>query len=123
MGRTILGLNIRRTFLYASIYQKLGSQNERKNKMKHLNNKKCLQNAIWKEDTLQCSCGRKLAIRYMIDKEVRVFTYGKFGKYKQEILAREDTQKITRKSDLLGNLGNEEWEKILCDIRQRKANT
>lgn len=91
--------------------------------MKHLNCKKCLQNAIWQGDTLQCSCGRKLAIRYMIDKEVRVFTYGRFQKFKQEILAREDTQEITRKSDLLGHLGNEEWEEILCDIRQRKADT
>ena len=91
--------------------------------MEHLSGNKCLKNAIWKGDTLQCSCGRKLAIRYMIDKEVRVFIYGRFQKFKQEILAREDTQKITRKSDLLGNLGNEEWEEILCDIRQRKANT
>ena len=91
--------------------------------MKHLNGDKCLKNAIWKGDTLQCSCGRKLAIRYMINKEVKVFIYGRFQKFKQEILASEDTQKITRKSDLLGNLGNEEWEEILCDIRQRKANT
>ena len=91
--------------------------------MEHLSSDKCLKNAIWKGDTLQCCCGRKLAIRYMIDKEVRVFVYGRFQKFKQEILAREDTQKITRKSDLLGQLGNEEWEEILCDIRQRKANT
>ena len=91
--------------------------------MKHLNRKKCIANAKWHGDTLQCSCGRKLAIRYMIDKEVRVFTYGRFQKFKQEILAMEDTQKITRKSDLLGHLGNEEWEEILCDIRKRKANT
>lgn len=91
--------------------------------MEHLSGDKCLKNAIWKGDTLQCSCGRKLAIRYMINKEVKVFIYGRFQKFKQEILASEDTQKITRKSDLLGNLGNEEWEEILCDIRQRKANT
>ncbi len=91
--------------------------------MKHLSIKQCLQNAVWNGHTLQCSCGRNLAIRYMINKEVRIFTYGKFGKYKQEILARKDTQKITRKSELFGNLGNEEWEEILCDIRQRKENT
>ena len=91
--------------------------------MKHFSIKKCLQNAVWQGDTLQCSCGRKIAIRYMIDGDVKIFTYGKFGKYKQEILARKDTQKITRQSDLLGHLGNEEWEEILCDIRQRKANT
>ena len=59
----------------------------------------------------------------MIDKEVRVFTYGRFQKFKQKILAREDTQEITRKSDLLGHQGNEVWEEILCDIRKRKANT
>lgn len=91
--------------------------------MKHLNIQKCLQQAQWKGDTLQCSCGRILALRYIIDKEVRLFAYDKFGKYKQEILARKDTKKITRKSDLLGNLGNEEWEEILRDIRQRKVNT
>ena len=91
--------------------------------MEHLSVKKCLQNAVWHEDTLQCSCGRTLAIRYMVDSEVRIFAYGKFGKHKQEILARKDTQKITRKSELIGNLGNEEWEEILCDIRQRKTDT
>ena len=53
--------------------------------MKHLNIKKCLQHAKWKGDTLQCSCGRILALRYMVDKEVRLFTYGKFGKHKQKI--------------------------------------
>ena len=90
--------------------------------MEHFSGDICLKNAIWKGDTLQCSCGRKLAIRYMIGKEVRVFVYGRFQKFKQEILAREDTQKITRKSDLLGHLGNEEWEEILCDTRQRKEN-
>ena len=91
--------------------------------MKHFNIKKCLQHAKWKGHTLQCSCGRMLALRYMINGEMRIFTYGKFSKYKQEILAREDTQKITRKSDLFGNLGDEEWEEILCDIRQRKTDT
>ena len=91
--------------------------------MKHLSIKKCLKNAVWHRDTLKCHCGRKLAIRYMIDKEVKVFTYGKFRKYKQEILARKDTQEIAKKSDLLGKLGNEEWEQILCDIRKRKENT
>lgn len=59
----------------------------------------------------------------MINKEVRIFTYGKFGKCKKEILARKDTRKITQQSELLGNLGNEEWEEILRDIRQRKTNT
>lgn len=91
--------------------------------MKHLNIQKCLQQAQWKGDTLQCSCGRILALRYIVDKEVRLFTYGKYGKHKQKIFERKDTKKITRKSDLLGNLGNEEWEEILCDIRQRKSNT
>lgn len=91
--------------------------------MKHLSINKCFNNSVWQGDTLQCPCGRQLAIRYMIDKEVRVFTFGKFGKYKQGILARKDTQKITQKSDLLGNLDNEEWEEILRDIRQRKTNT
>lgn len=81
------------------------------------------KNAVWQGYTLQCSCGRKLALRYMIDKEVKLFTYGGFGKYKQEILARKDTQKITRQSELFGNLGNEAWEEILRDIKQRKTNT
>ena len=91
--------------------------------MTHSSIKKCLQNAFWQEYTLKCSCGRILAIRYMINGEVRIFTYGKFSKYKQEILARKDTQKITRKSELFGNLDNEEWEEVLRDIRQRKTNT
>ena len=91
--------------------------------MKHLSVKKCLRNAIWRKNILQCKCGRKLAIRYMIGDEVRILTYDKFSKYKQEILAREDTQKIARKSEGFGMLGNEEWEKILRDIRQRKAHT
>lgn len=91
--------------------------------MQHLSAKQCLKNAVWKGSTLQCSCGKKLAIRYMIDKEVKLFTYGKFSKYKQEIIAREDTQKITRQSDLLGNLENEDWENILCSIRQKEENT
>lgn len=91
--------------------------------MQHINLKKCLQNSVWHGDTLECSCGRKLAIRYKINKEVRLFCYGKFEGYKKEILEREDTQEITGKSDLLGSLGNEEWEEILCDIRQRKTNT
>ena len=59
----------------------------------------------------------------MVNGDVRIFTYGKFSKYKQEILERKDTQKITRKSELFSNLGNEEWEEILRDIRQRKGNT
>lgn len=91
--------------------------------MTHFSIKKCLQNAFWQGYTLKCSCGRILAIRYMINEEVRIFTYGKFGKCKQEILARKDTQKIARQSDLLGNLGNDEWEEVLCDIRQRKIDT
>lgn len=91
--------------------------------MTHFSINKCLQNAFWQGHTLKCSCGRILAIRYMINGKVRIFTYVKFSKYKQEILARKDTQKITRKSELLGNLGNEEWEDILRDIRQRKENT
>ena len=91
--------------------------------MKHFNIKKCLYHAAWQGYTLKCSCGRILAIRYMFNGEVRLFTYGKFSKYKQEILARKDTQKITRKSELFGKLGNEEWEEILRDIRQRKTNT
>lgn len=91
--------------------------------MKHLNIRKCLQQARWQGDTLQCSCGRRLALRYMVNKEVRLFTYSKFGKHKQRLLKRKDTQKITRKSELLGNLGNEEWEDILRDIRQRKEST
>ena len=91
--------------------------------MTHFSIKKCLQNTFWQGYTLKCSCGRILAIRYMINGEVRIFTYGKFSKYKQEIIAREDTQRITQKSDLLGCLGDEEWEEILCDIRQRKENT
>lgn len=91
--------------------------------MKHLSVKKCLQNAVWQGDILQCYCGKKLAIRYMFNGEVRIFTYDKFRKHKQEILARKDTQKITRKSDLLGNMDNKEWEEILCDIRQRKEDT
>ena len=77
-------------------------------KMKHFSIKKCLRNAVWDGYTLQCSCGRKLAMRYMIEKEVKLFAYGGFGKYKQEILARKDTKEITRKSELLGNLDYEE---------------
>ena len=91
--------------------------------MKHISVKKCLHNAVWHGYILQCSCGRQLAIRYMINGEVRLFTYGKFIRYKQKILARKDTQKITRKSDLIGNLDDKEWEEILCDIRQSKTNT
>ena len=91
--------------------------------MKHFGIKKCLHNAVWQGYTLKCFCGRILAIRYMINGKVRIFTYGRFSKYKQEILAREDTQKITRKSELFGNLGNEEWKEILCDIRQGKTDT
>ena len=91
--------------------------------MKHLSVKKCLRNAVWQGYTLQCSCGRILAFRYMINGEVRIFTYDKFNKYKHEILAKEDTQKITRKSELLGNLDDEEWEEVLRDIRQSKEDT
>ena len=91
--------------------------------MKHLTSNKCLQNATWRGNILQCSCGRRLAIRYLIGGEVRILTYGKFTKHKQKILARKDTQKIARKSNLHGNLGNEEWEEILRDIRQRKTDT
>lgn len=85
--------------------------------MEHLNNKKCLKNSRWNGDTLQCSCGRKLAVRYMIDKEVRLFCYGKFIKYKRGILARKDTQEITGESDLFGNLGYEEWEEVIRNVR------
>lgn len=91
--------------------------------MKHLCIKKCLQHAKWKGDTLQCVCGRQLAIRYMINRGVKIFTYDKFNKYKHEILAKEDTQKIARKSELLGNLDDEEWEEVLRDIRQSKEDT
>ena len=91
--------------------------------MTHFSIKKCLQNAFWQGYALKCSCGRILAIRYMINGEVRIFTYGTFSKYKQEILARKDTQKIARQSELFGSLGNEEWEEILRDIRQRKTDT
>ena len=123
MGRTILKLNIRRTFRAPLFYKNKIPKVKGNRDMKHFVIKKCLEKATWHEDTLQCSCGRVLAVRYMVDKEVKLFTYGKFGKHAQKISARKDTQKITRKSDLLGNLGNEEWEEILRDIRQRKANT
>ena len=59
----------------------------------------------------------------MINNEVRLFCYDKFGKYKQEILKRKDTQEITNKFDLFGDLDNKEWEEILCCIRQDKKNT
>ena len=91
--------------------------------MKHFSLRKCLRKPIWHGDTLQCSCGRKLAIRYMINNKMKVYVNDEFKKHIKEILARKDTQKITGKSDLLGNLGNEEWEEILRDIRQRKTNT
>lgn len=90
--------------------------------MRHLINKKCLKFSKWENETLKCSCGKKIAIRYMINNEVRIFTYGGFKKYKSDILSRQDTQKITKRSDLLGDLGNEEWERILCNIKQRKEN-
>ena len=91
--------------------------------MKHLIMKKCLKNARWNGYTLQCSCGRNLAIRYMIDQEVRLFYYGRFEKYKQDIIGRKDTKQINKRYDLFGNLGDEEWEEILRDIKQRKEYT
>lgn len=91
--------------------------------MEHLNNSKCIRNAVWNGDTLQCYCGRKIAIRYMIDREVRLFCYGKFKKYKYGILARKDTKDITKRSDLFGYLDNEEWDKIIRDIQQSKEDT
>ena len=122
MGGTILGLNIGVLFC-TPLFTRNEVPKMKGNRMKHLSINKCFNNSVWQGYTLQCPCGRQLAVRYMIDKEVRVFTFGKFSKYKQKILTRKDTQEITRKSDLLGHLGNEEWEEILCDIRQRKADT
>ena len=90
--------------------------------MEHFSLKKCTQNSTWQDDTLLCSCGRQLATRYIVNEEVRIFTYGKFSKYKKQISEREDSQTITKKSDLLGNLDNKEWDEILCDNRQRKTN-
>ena len=90
--------------------------------MKHFSPKQCIQNSSWTNDVLRCPCGQELAVRYMINKEVRIFCYDRFKKYKQKILKREDTQKITSGSDVLGNLDYKEWDDLLCSIRQSKAN-
>lgn len=82
--------------------------------------KKHINNAKWIGNTLMYG-NKKIAVRYKIDDKVRIFCYGKFKRYKDEIEARKDTHQITGEGDLLGNLGNTEWKDILCDIRQRKA--
>ena len=84
--------------------------------MKHFKLKNCLKNATWNKETLECPCGRKIAIRYMINNEMRLFCYGGFVRYKEEIIKRKDTKKITDRSDLFGNVDDKEWDKIFCNI-------
>jgi len=91
--------------------------------MEHLRISKCVHNSKWQGDTLKCPCGRQLAVRYMIDDEIRVFAFNKFERYKQKILTRKDTYNITQQSDLLGRLGNEEWKEMLDGLKQENENT
>ena len=85
----------------------------------HLNRQRCLKNAKWIGDTLYCSkCKEPIAIRYIFDDEVRVYTFTRYQKYKREISERKDTNTITEDGDCLGRISNGEFNDLIYDLRQ-----
>lgn len=86
---------------------------------RHLINKKnCLLHAKWDGAVLYCCiCQRPIALRYQCGKEIRVYAYNKYKKYKQYIQARPDTAEITDERDLLGKIDFSKWGDFLHDVQ------
>ena len=91
--------------------------------LSHLfNREKCLKDAKWIGDTLYCrKCKEPIAIRYIFDDEVRVYTFKKYREFQREISKRKDTYSITEDGDCLGKISNGEFDNLIYDLRQSAA--
>ena len=76
----------------------------------------CVIRSKWQGAELICSCGRRIALRYQIGDEIRVFVFDRFQKFANRIKEREDTYQIFTRKDLLGCLDDQEWKILLRRI-------
>ena len=90
--------------------------------VRHLfNAKHCLDHAEWYGAVLYCPvCQRALALRFRLGKEVRVYVYPRYQKFRSEIEGRKDTGEITRERDFLGEVDFTDWEDFLHDFKSRE---
>ena len=84
---------------------------------------RCLDSAEWKDGELRCNkCGQLIAVRYRIGEEVYVYPFEKFKSNKKRIEGREDTYKITKSGDLLGDISFKGFEDEIRDyVRSESA--
>ena len=90
--------------------------------VRHLfNAKHCLDHAEWYGAVLYCPvCQRALALRFRFGKEVRVYVYPRYQKFRSEIEGRKDTGEITSERDFLGEVDFTDWEDFLHDFKSRE---
>ena len=90
--------------------------------VRHLfNAKHCLDHAEWYGAVLYCPvCQRALALRFRFGKEVRVYVYPRYQKFRSEIEGRKDTSEITSERDFLGEVDFTDWEDFLHDFKSRE---
>ena len=90
--------------------------------VRHLfNAKHCLDHAEWYGAVLYCPvCQRALALRFRFGKEVRVYVYPRYKRFRSKIEAREDTGKVTSERDFLGEVDFTDWEDFLHDFKSRE---
>lgn len=85
-----------------------------------LNQRSCVKHAVWDKAALRCpKCGDILALRYMTDKEVRVYVYHRYKSYTKDIISREDTKIVTCEGDLLGATNCAKFDEFLHDFKTR----
>ena len=90
--------------------------------VRHLfNAKHCLDHAEWYGAVLYCPvCQRALALRFRFGKDVRVYVYPRYQKFRSEIEGRKDTYEITSERDFLGEIDFTDWEDFLHDFKSRE---
>ena len=90
--------------------------------VRHLfNAKHCLDHAEWYGAVLYCPvCQRALALRFRFGKEVRVYVYPRYQKFRSDIEGRKDTGEITSERDFLGEVDFTDWEDFLHDFKSRE---
>lgn len=88
-------------------------------KMVHAADKhRCVKSAKWDSCALRCpKCKSILAIRYQVDKDVRIYCYAEYSRWKKEILANKAAYQIAGFGDLLGTVTFTEWDNLLSDIK------
>lgn len=87
-------------------------------RLKHLVCKrKCVENARWSGGVMRCTeCNEIVALRYMTNKNLVVYVYDKFKKFRQEIEQKKDTYYISSVTDLIGNVQYEEFDQLVDNI-------